>query len=154
MKLLVAIFAATAISTAASAADDELYYGSRAGMTVTVVSKEGIGTSRAVVHVEHRPANAKQFCTQYLNDNSMACVRRTMAEVQVGDRLWGNCDEGTWTSLGGGRFVLLGAEEDPNSMADYRVRNIETGELLDGSSASGYHVALSSFQVLCPGVAD
>jgi hypothetical protein len=153
MKFIKATVVTTIIFASVFAAKaDELYYGSRAGMTVTIISKEGIGTDRAVVHVEHRPANAKQFCTEYLNDNSMACVRRTMLEVQVGDRLSGNCEEKTWTTMGGGRFALLGP--DPDSIADYRIRNIETGDLLDGSSASGYWVALGSFQVLCPGLAD
>jgi hypothetical protein len=38
-------------------------------------------------------------------------------------------------------------------MADYAVRDMKSGEILDGSSASGYGVALNIFQQLCPGIA-
>lgn len=138
---------------AAHAADDEIYYGSRAGMSVTTISKTGIGTSKAVIRVEHRPRNAKSYCVDYELDNSMACVRRTMASVKVRDRVTADCRKRTWTDLGGDRFAFLGRQKDPDSMADYAVKRLDTGEILDGSSASGYPTALSIFQVLCPGIA-
>ncbi len=45
------------------------------------------------------------------------------------------------------------APKSSDSMADYTVRDLKTGEILDGSSASGYGVALTIFQELCPGIA-
>lgn len=137
----------------AHAEDDEIYYGSRAGMSVTTVSKEGIGTTKAVIRVEHRPRNAKAYCVNYELDNSMACVRRTMASVKVRDRVTADCRKRTWTDLSGDRFAFLGRQKKTESMADYVVKRLDTGEVLDGSSASGYPIALSIFQVLCPGIA-
>ena len=138
---------------AAHAADDEIYYGSRAGMSVTTVSKEGVGTSNALIRVEHRPRNAKSYCVDYELDNSMACVRRTMASVKVRDRVTGDCRKRTWTDLNGDRFAFLGPQKNSESMADFVVKRVDTGEVLDGSSASGYPTALSIFKVLCPGIA-
>ncbi|MBB3937362.1 hypothetical protein [Aureimonas phyllosphaerae] len=152
--LRTAILAFVVLATGtARAEDDEIYYGSRAGMSVTTVSKAGIGTSMAVIRVEHRPRNAKAFYVDYVLDNSMACVRKTMASVKVRDRVTADCRKRTWTDLYGERFAFLGRQKDRDSMADYVVKRLDTGEVLDGSSASGYPTALGIFQVLCPGIA-
>ena len=39
-------------------------------------------------------------------------------------------------------------------MADYNIKSLETGEILEGSSASGYFIELTIFQQLCPGIAN
>jgi hypothetical protein len=132
---------------------DRIYYGSRAGMHLTVVSREGIGTARAVVRVEHTPKDAKAYCVEYALDNSMACVKRTMAGVKVGDRVTADCVTRTWTDMYGQSFAFLGpAKRADETMADFAIRDLKTGEILDGSSASGYGVELAIFQHLCPGV--
>jgi hypothetical protein len=61
--------------TASSQQDGRIYYGSRAGMHLTTVSKQGIGTANAIIMVKHTPEDAKAFCVNYALDHSMACVR-------------------------------------------------------------------------------
>lgn len=155
--LLIAAIAVSAQLSAgpAQAQDDHsIYYGSRAGMHVTTVSKAGIGTSKAVIMIQHTPKDAKAFCVEYEQDYSMACVKRTMASVKVGDRVTANCKKGTWTDVYGEVYAFEGKSRSSDLMADYVVRSVKSGEILDGSSASGYPTALSVFQQLCPGVAE
>ncbi|MDR9782139.1 hypothetical protein [Rhizobium redzepovicii] len=150
-------FCASVLATAASpvfaAEDHSIYYGSRAGMTLTTVSKRGIGTANAVIMLKHTPKDAKGYCVGYEQDNSMECVKRAMAEVKVGDRVRGNCKRGTWTDMYGQSYAFEGPTKSADSMADYAVRDMKSGGILDGSSASGYGVALNIFQQLCPGIA-
>lgn len=134
--------------------DDRIYYGSRAGMHLTTVSNEGIGSANAVIVVKHTPKDAKAFCVDYLLDNSMACVKRTMKEVKVSDRVTGNCVKRTWTDMFGQSFAFLGsAKQTDEMMAEYKVKDLKTREILDGSSASGYGVEMTIFNQLCPGIA-
>ncbi|RUU99571.1 hypothetical protein EOB36_20010 [Mesorhizobium sp. M6A.T.Cr.TU.017.01.1.1] len=137
----------------ATAASEEIYYGSRAGMSATVVSKSGIGTANAVIRVEHLPKNAKAYCVEYEQDNSMACVRRTMVDVKIPDRVSGNCTKKTWSDLSGRSYAFLGRHKAGDFAPDYAIKHALSGEILDGSSASGYGEALSVFQALCPGIA-
>lgn len=134
--------------------DHSIYYGSRAGMHVTTISSSGVGTSKAVIMIEHTPKDAKAYCVEYEDDYSMACVKRTMAAVKVGDRVTANCKKRTWTDVYGQAYAIEGEAKSPDIMADYIVRSVKSGEILDGSSASGYPTALSIFQELCPGVAE
>ncbi|MBB3427946.1 hypothetical protein FHT85_004955 [Rhizobium sp. BK312] len=150
---LCAAVVATAASPVFAAEDHSIYYGSRAGMTLTTVSKTGIGTANAVIMVKHTPKDAKAYCVGYELDNSMACVKRTMAEIKVGDRVTGNCKKGTWTDMYGQSYAFEGATKSADSMAEYAIRDLKSGEILNGSSASRYGVALTIFQQLCPGIA-
>jgi hypothetical protein len=134
--------------------DEQIYYGSRAGMHLTTISKEGIGTAHAIIRVKHTPKDAKAVCVEYSQDYSMACVKRTMAEVKVKDRVTANCVKRTWTDMYGSQYRFLGpAKKSDEIMADYSIKDLKTGETLDGSSASGYGVELTIFQQLCPGIA-
>ncbi|CAN7388700.1 hypothetical protein LJR235_002304 [Pararhizobium sp. LjRoot235] len=137
-----------------AAEDHSIYYGSRSGMHLTTISKKGIGTANAVIMVKHTSKDAKAFCVGYDQDNSMACVKRTLAEVKVGDRVTGNCRKRTWIDMYGQSYAFEGTTKASDSMADYAVRDLKSGEILDGSSASGYGVALTVFQQLCPGIAE
>ena len=138
----------------ASQQDDRIYYGSRAGMHLTTVSKEGIGSASAVIKLKHTPQDAKAFCVQYAQDNSMACVNQTLATVKAGDRVTGNCVKKTWTDMYDRGYAFLGKATKPNQLrAEYLVKDLSTGEILDGSSASGFDVQLTIFKQLCPGLA-
>lgn len=140
-------------SYAKSDEDNKVYYGSRAGMTLTIVSREGLGTSNAVIRVEHTPKDAKSFCALYLQDNSMACVKRTMLEVKVGDRITADCKQQRWTDVYGQSYQLLGKNKktDPTE-PDYKVKDLQSNTILDGSSASGYDLEISLLTALCPGI--
>lgn len=147
------VAAVTASGSSLAAEDHSIYYGSRAGMHLTTVSKSGIGTAKAVIIVKHTPKDAKAYCVEYEQDHSMACVKRTMKEVKVSDRVTANCKKGTWTDVYGQAFKFEGKARSSDLMADYVVRDLASGEVLDGSSASGYPTALGVFQELCPGIA-
>lgn len=147
------LLAASMASLAKAEEDHSIYYGSRAGMHLTTVSKSGIGTSNAVIVVKHTPKDAKAFCVEYSQDYSMACVKRTMAEVKVGDRVTADCKKRTWTDVHGQSYKFEGKSKSTEIMAEYAVRELATGQILDGSMASGFPIALSIFQQLCPGIA-
>ncbi len=126
-------------------------YGPRAGMEVTVTGVAGIGTSRAVIHVRHTRENAKEFCTEYEQNNSDECVQRTIRETRINDVLRGNCQTGRFVTLWGDTLRFAGPTR----------RKVESGPkfiivgangLLDATTASGYYTALSQFNALCPGV--
>ena len=136
------------------AADDRIYYGTRAGMHLTTVGKSGIGTANAVIRIRHTPEDAKAFCVEYLTDNSPACVRQALAELEIADQVSGNCTTRTWTDMYGRRYAFLGvASKSDDMIADYAIKDLRTGEILDGSPPSGYDVQLTIFRQLCPGVA-
>jgi hypothetical protein len=124
-------------------------YGSRAGMEVTVTGVQGIGTSNAVIHVRHTRENAKEFCTEYEQNNSDECVQQTLREVRINDDLRGNCQTGKFTTLYGDQLRFAG----PNRRKDDGPKFVIIGAsgLLDASTASGYYTALSQFNALCPG---
>ncbi|APO68024.1 hypothetical protein IE4872_CH02410 [Rhizobium gallicum] len=153
LALACSVVVGAAALPALAAEDHSIYYGSRAGMQLTTVSKTGIGTANAVIVVKHTPKDANAYCVGYEMDNSMACVKRTMAEVKVGDRVTGNCRKRTWTDMYGQSYAFEGPMKSTDSMADYAIRDMKSGEILDGSSASGYGVALTIFQQLCPDIA-
>lgn len=134
--------------------DEHIYYGSRAGMQLTTVSKEGIGSAHAVIWLKHTPNDAKAFCVEYEQDNSMACVERTMAEVKVADHVSANCINLIWTDMYGKTYEFIGPAKKSDSIsAEYSIVNAKTDKILDGTSASGYGVQLTIFQQLCPGIA-
>lgn len=152
--LAVALLLGIATTATAQPLSERLSYGSRAGMILTTVSKSGIGTADAVIRIEHRPEDARAFCVEYMQDDTPACVRATLAEVKVADRVSGNCAARNWTDMYGDDYAFLGpAQKSPESMADYAIRSLKTGEILDGSPASGYDVQLEIFRQLCPGIA-
>jgi hypothetical protein len=138
----------------AAHADDRIYYGTRAGMHLTTVGKSGIGTADAVIRLKHTPEDAKAFCEEYLYDKSEACVRKALAELKVADQVSGNCTARTWTDMYGRRYAFAGDARKSDTMtADFAIKDLASGEILDGSSASGYDIQLTIFRQLCPGLA-
>ncbi|MCA0203278.1 MAG: hypothetical protein LCH92_02970 [Proteobacteria bacterium] len=134
-------------------APDLVAYGSRAGMEVTILSRQGIDSAAAEVRVAHTPENARAFCTLYVMDPSEACVTATLADVAgwVGDRIAGDCTAGVFTGLWGGRMRFLGrlpARSEFGAEWDFREEGSDTP--LDGTTASGYGVVLDQFRSICP----
>lgn len=154
MRSIAVVFTTSILAIIANSAQAEsIPYGSRAGMEVTVVSKKGIGTSKAVIATKHTKKNAKEYCVGYEQDNSMACVNRTMKEINLPKTVSGNCKAKTWNDLNGNKFAFLGKHAPGDFAPDYAVKNLKRNEILDGSSASGYGTAMAIFEALCPGVA-
>ena len=131
----------------------KVFYGSRAGMTVTVRHVSGIGTDHARIEVEHTPADAKAFCIEYENDRSAKCVRDTLEETHINDEFHGNCITGRFVTLYGDarRFMGENRRRTSDGMNPHYTILDEHGQALTGDSASGYGVDLGQFKALCPG---
>ncbi|WP_026613522.1 hypothetical protein [Ensifer aridi] len=159
IALVTGILLAPAGGNAATENPGKLSYGSRMGMTVTIVAKEGIGTANAVIRIKHTPEDAKVFCVEYLRDPSMRCVRDVIATTKLSDRVTGNCVERTWTDTHGSSYSFHGsARQSPELMedgsfseSDYLIRR-DGDERFLPTSPSSYYEALEVFQALCPGI--
>lgn len=123
-------------------------YGSRLGMQVTVTSLRGIATSRSVIEVEHTRADATTFCREYVQKVTPKCIEDELA-VEIGGEFSGNCQSGEFETLTGDKLIFKGVSKTEDT-ADYEIAVKDTGEVLDGSSASGYPVVLEQFLALCP----
>ena len=123
-------------------------YGSRLGMQVTVTSMRGIGTSRAVIEAEHTREDATAFCREYVQKVTPKCIDDELA-VEIGGELSANCQSGEFETLTGDELIFKGVSKTED-MADYVIAVKNSGEVLDGSSASGYPVVLDQFLALCP----
>lgn len=126
----------------------KIFYGSRLGMQVTVTSLRGIGTSRAVIEVEHTREDATAFCREYVQKVTPKCIEDELA-VDIGGEFSANCQSGEFETLTGDELIFKGVSKTED-MADYVIAVKDTGEVLDGSSASGYPVVLEQFLALCP----
>ena len=64
----------------------------------------------------------------------------------------GNCQTGTFSNFEGYQYTFLGkADKTKDDTApDYAIKYMATGEILEGSTASSYDVALGVVQALCP----
>jgi hypothetical protein len=127
----------------------KMYYGSRAGMIVTVVSMSGIGSERAAIHTKHTKEDATAYCKEYLLKVTAACIKEELG-ARLSDQVTANCKTGQFTDFRGGEYQFLGKNSDQDSQAEYGIKNIATGEIADGSSASGYDVNIDIFKALCP----
>lgn len=145
-----ALVLATAIQTSPASAAGKIYYGSRAGMQVSVVSMSGLDTARAVIRTKHTREDATAFCREYVGKVTAACVKQTLEETQLNDEITADCSRGTFVNFRGYRYRFEGRNRDPESTAKYRIVSVASGEVADGSSASGYDVALDIFKALCP----
>lgn len=139
-------------STAAPAAQAEtLYYGSRAGMLVTVVKKSGIGTTHAKITTKHTRENATAYCRDYVLEVTPECIAEEL-KVKLRGEITANCKTGKFTTLYGQGYRFLGRNPQyvEGTTTEYLLVEAGSKEPLDGSMASGYDVALGQFKALCP----
>lgn len=133
---------------------ETLPWGSRAGMEVTVVRKEGIGTSRAIIYVRHTRKNAWAFCVGSGRDYSESCIRGALREMggkNLINRVTADCERKVWTTLGGTKYSFHGkatSQDDAEEL--YIIKQAGYSEPLGHGNASGYYVALEAFKMLCP----
>lgn len=147
------ILASLACSTAPSMAAGKIYYGSRAGMTVTIISMSGINGRNAVIRTEHTREDAIGFCRQYVGKVTSACIARELS-TRMNNQITGNCLTGVFTNFAGEEHQFLGpAKPSDDLLAKYQLKALANGELADGSSASGYPTNMDIFRALCPRIA-
>ena len=126
-------------------------YGSRAGMEVSIVSVEGLDTEHVVIRTEHTRENAISFCRDYIQNVTEKCISQELA-VPLKAEITANCKTGDFSDFRGESFRFLSANHDPstNYMAELAIMHVVTGEIADGTSASGYPVNRDIFHALCP----
>ena len=138
--------------TGAAAQAETLYYGSRAGMVVTVVKKSNIGTTHAKIVTRHTKENATAFCREYVRKVTPKCIADEL-KVKLLPEISANCRTGRFTTLYGQGYRFLGPNPDydpTGAGTEYLLVEVGSREPLDGSTASGYDVALGQFAALCP----
>jgi len=120
-------------------------------MTVTVVSMEGLDTALAVIRTKHTREDAIGFCRDYVGKITTSCIQEELA-VPLNDIISANCLQGEFTDFGGNRYRYEGKAKNPTDdmMGKYVIRDLSTGEVADGSSASGYPTNMGIFKALCP----
>jgi uncharacterized protein len=130
-----------------------LYYGSRAGMEVTVRSRSGLGTKHAVIVAEHTLANAENFCREYGMTTDPGCVDGELKQ-KLQMTITADCKSGTFNTFYGAQYVFQGRRKPSDTAAntDYVLRETDGDfhDELDGTTASGYDVAIDQFKALCP----
>lgn len=150
MRLALTLAALALVVAAPALASGTIFYGSRAGMVVDVVSVSGLGTAHAVIHTRHTRANATAFCREYVGKVTAKCVSDELA-APLNDEISANCITGTFTDFGGHRYRFAGpVSKSDDIMAKYRIIDLSTGETANGDSASGYPTNSSLFKTLCP----
>lgn len=149
---LPAIVLAILLFASSAYAAGKIYYGSRAGMTVTVKSMSDLDTSHAVILTEHTRDDAMAFCRDYERQEPVTetCIRQELS-VRLNDSIHANCPKGVFTDFYGEKYQFRGKNpRSRESGAAYLLMNLRTHEIADGSSASGYDVNLEIFRALCP----
>jgi hypothetical protein len=73
-------------------------------------------------------------------------------EIQLNDEITGNRLTGRFTNFFGDDHQYLGAMKSKRDAisAKYAIKNLATGKIADGSSASGYPTNMGIFKALCP----
>jgi hypothetical protein len=137
------------ISAEAASASGKIYYGSRAGMTVSVISVQGLNTAKAVIRTQHTRDDAIAFCRDYEQNLTDECVNREL-QIPMNDYVAANCSTGIFVDFFGNRYHFEGQRRGQSSdFSKYAIRDLSTGEIEDGSSASGYSTNLGIFHALC-----
>lgn len=140
------------LSTSAVYASGKIYYGSRVGMQVTVVSIEGLDTSHAVIKTKHTRDDAIEFCREYVGEDPATekCIKDELA-VPMNNSLYADCPRGIFTDFFGGKYQFRGKNPHPGDFGPkYILVNLQTRDVADGSSASGYPTNLAIFRAICP----
>ena len=141
--------ASVAIPARTALASGKIYYGSRVGMTVSVISVQGLNTSNAVIDTKHARDDAIAFCRDYEQNLTDDCVNREL-ETPINDYIAANCATGVFIDFFGNRYHFEGQRRRPASdLSKYAIRDLSTGQIEDGTSASGYPTNLGIFHALC-----
>ncbi len=129
----------------------QIGYGSRAGMTVTVSAASGLDTADAVIEANITKNDATGYCRDYIGKLTDECIEKQMHE-QLSPSITANCDTGVFTDFGGYSYQFIGPmnpSHDPMA-PEYAIIDLNTRQVADGSSASGYYTNLEILNALCP----
>ena len=129
----------------------KLSYGSKSGMTVTVVSVGGINSDRAIIRTKHTNEDATTFCREYVGKVTEKCIRDTLA-TPIADNVTGDCVTGRFKNFYREEHQFLGERKlkSDDLMAKYVIKTLANGQTADGSNGSGYPTNMQIFGALCP----
>lgn len=150
MRIVTTIGLLLAMGAAAQA--ETIFYGSRAGEEVTVVDKSDIDTAEAKITARLTKANAMAYCREYVQKVTRKCVSDTM-KTELQPQITANCETGEFNTFYGQGYKFQGRNPDydaAGTRTEFLLVEAGGSEPLDGSSASGYDVALGQFKALCP----
>ncbi len=118
-----------------------------------ILSKEGINSALAVIHAIRGHDGAVQFCRQYGKDYSKSCIDENSTGKK--ETISADCHSGKFVDFSGNHFQFMGKNKHKtdDNITKYMIKYLKTGEILDGSGASGYDVAIGIFSSLCPAMA-
>ena len=105
VNVLVALALLVSINQASAAG--KIYYGSRAGMQVTVVSMEGLDSSNAVIKTRHTREDAPAFCSEYVGKVSEECIKAEL-ETRLNDQVVADCLRGVFSNFWGDKIQFRG----------------------------------------------
>jgi|SRR6266446_10065401 hypothetical protein len=120
-------------------------------MQVSVISVEGLNTSRAIIRTKHTREDATAFCRDYVGEVTEDCIRKELA-IPLNDVIAANCNTGEFTDFRGNRYKFLGPNRTRGDfvIAKYAIMDLGTREIANGSMASGYPVNMDIYRALCP----
>jgi hypothetical protein len=129
---------------------NEIPYGSKIGMNVTVLKVSGIGSNASYAEIRHTLENAKAYCTEYIGDNSQKCVDENL-NIGNKDRITANCVTGEFSDVFGTPLYFRGAntKKSDDFDTDYIIFDVVNNEQLC-SAVCGYVERLAAFSLLCP----
>lgn len=143
------------------AVGDDIVFGSRQGMELTVVSVRGLGTAHAAIDARQTERNAAEYCTGYVGEQTATagCIAERMKEVGPAVMaLRADCRSGDF-EVYGERRIFLGRNGHPEAgrsaeQPEYLIKDSATGEVLGDYMATGYFRDVAVFRALCPGAAE
>jgi hypothetical protein len=104
-----------------------------------------------VIRTAHTREDAIGFCRDYVQNVTPACVDEELAKP-LNDAIYANCSTGDFSDFYGGRYRFQGKFRGSSdvTLAHYVIRDLSSGQIADGSSASGYPINMGIFRALCP----
>lgn len=143
---LAALTALALLAPTGGLAADDVISRSTVGKQPTIAT--GLDTDHAVIITKHTREDAAAFCRDFARRPTEDCIREDLA-VPLKDRIEADCQRGSFTDFGGQRYRFLGPSGG-STVARYRIVNLTTGAVLDGTAGSGYSLAIGLYRALCP----
>jgi hypothetical protein len=129
----------------------KIFYGSRAGMSVTIQAASGVDTAAAVIESKITEEDAVSNCAESEGQATDACIASQL-EIKLAPSISANCETGVFQDFLGNRYQFMGPRNSAygETQGNYTVIDLTTRAALDGSMASGYYTTLGLFEKLCP----
>lgn len=85
----------------------KIFYGSRAGMSVTIDAASGIDTAAAVIEATMTKEDATSFCAEYIGKVTDECIAGQL-EGELAPSISANCPNGVFQDFGGNWHQFMG----------------------------------------------